>query len=345
MKSLALYLILCWIPVAYGIELATLGDQQLNNTIETPLPPDSSSTAVQPIEPQPQFQALPQPQPQVDTAEALPFVSAKEIREYASKHRLKLRSSVALVFDERESEIIYQRNAQDIMPVASLSKLMTAMVVLDANLPMEEEITITKEDKDRIRYSKSRLRKGMKFNRADLLLIALLASENRAASALARTYPGGTKQFVNAMNEKARSLGLLKTHFTDPAGLGKNNVSTANEMLQLVKAASEYSVIREFTTQTRETIIDLNKGREVNFGNTNRLVKLDSWPIKLSKTGFTNDAGNCLVMQTEINDRPVIIVLLNSWGKLSKYGDSNRIKTWLINSEQQIMKSNGSHSI
>lgn len=273
------------------------------------------------------------------------YVSAKDIREFAKRGKLKLHSHVALVFDERDNEVIYERNAEDVMPVASLSKLMTAMVVLDANLPMDEIIAITKDDKDRIRYSRSRLRKGMKFSREDLLLIALLASENRAASALARTYPGGTAEFVKAMNRKAHHLGLNKTNFSDPAGLRKDNVSTAHEMMQIVKAASEYPVIRDFTTQTKETIIDLNKGYEVNFGNTNRLVKLDSWPVKLSKTGFTNDAGNCLVMQTEINDRPVIIVLLNSWGKLSKYGDSNRIKKWLTKTEQQILLNLSEQSI
>ena len=219
------------------------------------------------------------------------------------------------------------------------------MVILDARLPMDEVITISKADKDRIRYSKSRFRKGMKFRRDDLLLIALVASENRAALALARTYPGGSTQFVKAMNHKAHELGLVKTHFSDAAGLANDNVSTANELLQIVKAASTYAEIRKFTTQTRESITDLNTGREVKFGNTNRLVKLDSWPITLSKTGFTHDAGNCLVMQTEINERPVIIVLLDSWGKLSKYGDSNRIKKWLIKTERKLIKRNQSEAI
>ena len=282
---------------------------------------------------------------ETDTSASLPYVPAKDIRNYAKRANLKLRSHVALVFDERDNEVIFQRNAQQVMPVASLSKLMTAMVILDAGLAMDEVITISKADKDRIRYSKSRLRKGMKFRRDDLLLIALLASENRAALALARTYPGGTKQFVKAMNSKARALGLRKTHFSDPAGLGNDNVSTAKELMQIVKAASEYPVIRESTTQTRESIIDLHSSQEVKFGNTNRLVKLDSWPITLSKTGFTNDAGNCLVMQTAINERPVIIVLLDSWGKLSKYGDSNRIKKWLIKTERSIMKSTATGSI
>jgi len=266
------------------------------------------------------------------------YVSAKAISEYARHARLRLRSHVALVFDERDKAVILQRHADDVMPVASLTKLMTAMVVLDGGQSLDEVITISREDKDRIRYSRSRLRRGMQFTRRDLLLIALAASENRAALALARTYPGGTPAFVAAMNSKAKRLGLAQTHYTDPAGLGNGNVSTAYELMQIARSASEYFMIRDFTTQSRDSITNLKTGREVKFGNTNRLVLGDSWPIRLSKTGFTHDAGNCLVMQTQINERPVIIVLLDSWGKLSKYGDSNRIKKWLINTERRIAK-------
>ena len=267
-----------------------------------------------------------------------PYVSAKDIRDQGHRVHLKLRSQAALVFDERDNEPLLERNTDKVQPVASLSKLMTAMVVLDAHLPMDEVITIKKEDKDRIRYSRSRLLRGMQFTRNDLLLIALAASENRAALALGRTYPGGTTAFVKAMNNKARALGLSKTHFSDPAGLHNDNESTATELMQIVKAASHYPVIRDFTTQTRDTITDLHRQREVAFGNTNRLVRGDTWPITLSKTGFTSEAGNCLVMQTEINERPVIIVLLESWGKLSKYGDSNRIKDWLTRTERFAAK-------
>lgn len=261
------------------------------------------------------------------------YIPADTIRKYARRVRLKLRSHVALVYDERDKEVILQRHAHVAMPIASLTKLMTAMVVLDGGQPLDQVITITKADKDRIRYSRSRFRAGMRFTRKDLLLIALVASENRAAMALARTYPGGTKAFVAAMNRKAHRLGLTHTHYTDPAGLGNGNVSTAYDLMQIVKSASQYFMIREFTTQTRDSITNLKTGREVKFGNTNRLVKYDSWPITLSKTGFTDDAGNCLVMQTRIHTRPVIIILLDSWGKLSKYGDSNRIKRWLLRTE------------
>jgi D-alanyl-D-alanine endopeptidase (penicillin-binding protein 7) len=264
------------------------------------------------------------------------YVPAKEIRENARRVNLKLRSHAAIVFDERDNEVILERNAAEVTQVASLTKLMTAMVILDAELDMEKVITITKADKDRIRYSKSRLQYGMQFTRQDLLMIALAASENRAAMALARTYPGGTEAFVSAMNNKAKELGLKQTRFADSAGLSNDNVSTAQELLQLVKAASDYPLIQEYSTQTRQSITDLNSQREITFGNTNRLVKKVSWPISLSKTGFTKDAGNCLVMQTRINARPVIIVLLESWGSLSKYGDSNRIKKWLTRIERLV---------
>lgn len=303
MKKISIFILLCWVPVAFGVDLATVT--------------------------QPTSRA---------SAQSATAVSAKDIREYATHARIKLRSHIALVFDEREQEVMFERNAEQVVPVASLSKLMTAMVVLDASQALDEEITISNEDKDRIRYSRSRLRTGMKFTRKDLLQIALVASENRAAMALARTYPGGTPAFVAAMNSKAKRLGLTHTHFSDPAGLHNDNVSTAYEMVQIVKSAGEYFMIREFTTQSKDSITNLKNGKQIEFGNTNRLVKQDSWPISLSKTGFTGDAGNCLVMKTEINDRPVIIVLLDSWGKLSKYGDSNRIKDWLIKTERKISR-------
>jgi len=269
-------------------------------------------------------------------AAAQAYVPASAMRAFAEHARLRLKSQVALVYDERDGEIILKRHADKVMPVASLSKLMTAMVVLDGGQSLDEVITLTRADKDRIRYSHSRLRNGMKFTRRDLLLIALAASENRAALALARTYPGGTTAFVQAMNSKARRLGLQHTHFTDPAGLGNGNVSTAFDLLQIVKSASEYFMIREFTTQSVDSITNMHNGREVKFPNTNRLVRGDRWPITLSKTGFTHDAGNCLVMKTAINKRPVIIVLLDSWGKLSKYGDSRRIKQWMLKTEHRI---------
>ena len=266
------------------------------------------------------------------------YISAQAFLEHAKPTKLKLRSHIGLVFDERDNQVIFSRHADAVVPIASLTKLMTAMVILDANLDMNEEIIIDKKDRDRIRYSHSRLKRGMVFTRKDLLNIALTASANRAAAALARTYPGGSEEFVRMMNKKASDLGLTKTRFVDSAGLGNDNVSTANELILIVQAASKYPEIRQFTTLKKESITELKRKREIVFGNTNRLIHRKAWPITLSKTGFTGDAGNCLVMKTAVNERPVIMVLLNSWGKLSKYGDSKRIKNWLTKTERALIK-------
>jgi D-alanyl-D-alanine endopeptidase (penicillin-binding protein 7) len=167
-----------------------------------------------------------------------------------------------------------------------------------------------------------------------MLYIALAASENRAAHALARTYPGGKTAFVGAMNRKAAELGMDRTRFADPTGLHSGNVSTARDLVKLVDAAAGYRAIRSLTTRPRGSVTDLRRGWKVEFFNTNRLVRSKDWSIGLSKTGYIADAGNCLVMQTEISGRPLIIVLLNSWGKLSKFGDSNRIRKWLVDAEK-----------
>jgi D-alanyl-D-alanine endopeptidase (penicillin-binding protein 7) len=209
------------------------------------------------------------------------------------------------------------------------------MVTLDAKLPMDEHIKIKRADRDRLRGSRSRLAYGTILTREDVLLITLAASENRASSALARTYPGGKKAFIKAMNAKAKELGLRDTHFRDSSGLHSQNVSTAKDLVKLVKAASEYPTIREMTTVGKDYVTDLRSGWKVEFFNTNRLVRRKGWDIELSKTGYIADAGHCLVMNTVIEDRPVIIVLLNSWGKLSKFGDSNRIRRWLMRGEHR----------
>lgn len=266
------------------------------------------------------------------------YVSAQSIVDNAGRINLRLRSHAALVYDERDAQIIMQRNSHEVMPIASLTKLVTAMVVIDAGLSADDLITIHREDKDRLRYSHSRLKLGMQFRRVDLLLLALAASENRAARALARTYPGGMSAFMQAMNNKARQLGLKQTHFEDPAGLSNDNVSTAAELLEIVRAASHYPLIQEYTTQKHNFVLEQRRGRRLEFGNTNRLISRKSWPIRLSKTGYTSTAGNCLVMQTSINQRPVVIVLLESWGKLSKYGDSNRIRKWLVKTENLALR-------
>ena len=266
------------------------------------------------------------------------YVPAELVKRVANPRELKLRSHIGLVYDERDDVVIYQKGATQKKPIASLTKLMTAMVVLDANLDMDEVIKITRADRDTIRYSKTRLPIGTSLRRSDLLLIALAASENRAAFALARTYPGGTKKFVQAMNDKANYLGLKYTRFADSAGLKNGNVSTAEEILKLVRVASQYSVIREYSTTDKDLVVDEETGKVIRFVNTNRLVRKDTWDISLSKTGFTSDAGNCLVMKLTLGSRPLVIVLMNSWGKLSKYGDTNRIKRWLSNAERKARR-------
>lgn len=267
------------------------------------------------------------------------YIPAETLRRYGNPKSVFLRSHVALLYDERDKENIIQRGINRKMKIASLTKIMTAIVVIDSNQPMDELITIQKADKDTIRYSKSRLKIGTTLRRYDMLLLALAASENRAAFALARTYPGGTRAFVEAMNEKAQFLGMHYTRFADSAGLKNGNESTASDLVKMVNVASKYSLIRELSTTSSDVVIDENTGKEIKFRNTNRLVRKSNWEIMLSKTGFTSDAGNCLVMKLIIDDRPLILVLLNSWGKYSKYGDTNRIRKWLIKAENNLKRS------
>lgn len=268
------------------------------------------------------------------------YIPAELVKRVANPRELKLRSHIGLVYDERDDVVLYEKGARQKKPIASLTKLMTAMVILDGNLDMDAVITITRADRDTIRYSRTRLPVGTSLRRSDLLLMALAASENRAAFALARTYPGGTKRFVQAMNDKAQFLGLRYTRFADSAGLRNGNVSTAEEILKLVRVASQYSLIREYSTTDKDLVVDEETGKVIRFVNTNRLVRKDTWDISLSKTGFTSDAGNCLVMKLTLGSRPLVIVLLNSWGKLSKYGDTNRIKRWLTNAERKARRMN-----
>lgn len=205
---------------------------------------------------------------------------------------------------------------------------MTAMVLLDANLPMDLELSVDEDELNSIKRARSRLRVGMTLTRNEMLRLALMASENRAALALARSYPGGTAAFVAAMNAKAQELGMQDSMFFDPTGLGSNNVSTARDLVKMVAAARDYSLINQYTTTASHSVDNLN-GRTMRFSNTNPLVRNASWDIGLSKTGFINEAGKCLVMQATIDERPVIIVLLDSWGRSTRVGDANRIKKWM----------------
>jgi D-alanyl-D-alanine endopeptidase (penicillin-binding protein 7) len=240
----------------------------------------------------------------------------------------KLMSSIALVYDEQTQHPLYTKNPDAITPIASITKLMTAMVVLDSDPDLYEEISVAEADQDSLKGTHSRLGVGTTFVRSEMLKLALMSSENRAAAALARNYPGGTVAAVAAMNAKARQLGMLHTTFRDPTGLNSENVSTARDLVKMVAAAHNYKLIHQFTT-TATHLVEGQRGRELIFNNTNPLVKNGAWEIGLSKTGFINEAGRCLVMQAQIRQRPVIIVLLDSVGKSTRIGDANRVKKWI----------------
>jgi serine-type D-Ala-D-Ala endopeptidase (penicillin-binding protein 7) len=239
-----------------------------------------------------------------------------------------LKSSSALVMDQNGQQVLFAKNAEAVAPIASITKLMTALVVLDARLPLEERIVISADDVDDIKHTRSRLKLGTELARGDLLKLALMASENRAAAALGRAYPGGIRAFVAAMNHKAVELSMWRTRFVDSTGLSNENVSTAQDLAKLVAAAYREPLIRDYTTESAHTV-EVGGGRHLTYNNSNRLVRASGWEIGLSKTGYISEAGRCLVMQARIAATPVIIVLLDSWGKLTRIGDANRIKKWI----------------
>jgi D-alanyl-D-alanine endopeptidase (penicillin-binding protein 7) len=242
---------------------------------------------------------------------------------------LQLASSKALIVNQETGETVYAKSTNMPTPIASVTKLMTAMVMLDARLPMDEVLTISEGDVDMLKGTSSRLRLGTELTRAELLQLALMASENRAASALGRNYPGGLTSFIAAMNIKAIQLGMTNTHFVDPTGLNSENVSTAEDLVKMVRAAYQYPEIRQVSTSANMEVPVRGLRNPANFVNTNILVRNSDWVIGLSKTGYINEAGRCLVMQAEIAGQPMIIVLLDSWGKYSRIGDAQRIRKWI----------------
>ena len=253
------------------------------------------------------------------------FAQAQDVRKIA------LRSSSALVQDAATGEIVFGKNAETVVPIASITKLMTAMVILDRGLDLEEAITLSREDAVAMKGSRSRLRSGLTLTRGDLLLLALMASDNRAAAALGVTYPGGLEAFIDAMNAKAAVLDMHESRFVEPTGLSPANVSTATDLAKLVRAAHEYPLIREYSTKDRATVrVTTGRStRSLQYGNTNGLVRSKYWDIELSKTGYISEAGRCLVMHVRLAEKDLIVVLLDSWGKQSRIGDANRIRKWL----------------
>ena len=251
----------------------------------------------------------------------------KALGLHATPDKLDLRSSVALVSDSVTGEILFEKNALAVLPIASITKLMTAMVVIDSQVPLGEMIQITKDDVDTERGSRSRLRAGVRLSRSEMLQLALMSSENRAANALGRNDPQGLAAFVAAMNAKARSLGMHDTVFVEPTGLSSSNVSNARDLAKLVRAAANYPLIREFSTAA-ELTVDTGY-RQIEFHSTNRLIKSDDWDIELQKTGYISEAGRCLVMQVQVDGRPTVMVLLDSVGRYSRFGDARRVRNWL----------------
>jgi serine-type D-Ala-D-Ala endopeptidase (penicillin-binding protein 7) len=241
---------------------------------------------------------------------------------------LDLKSSVALVMDSDTNEVLISKNPQAVLPIASLTKLMTAVVVAEARQPLAEILTITDEDIDTEKGSRSRLAIGTSLSREQMLHLALMASENRAANALGRAYPGGLEAFVAAMNRKALTLGMLDTHYVEPTGLSSRNQSSARDLAVLVKTAQLHPIIREFSTSP-EFLVEVGN-RPTQFRTTNALVRSPSWDIALQKTGYITEAGRCLVMQARMAGRKLIMVFLDSSGKYSRLGDAERVRRWLV---------------
>jgi D-alanyl-D-alanine endopeptidase (penicillin-binding protein 7) len=248
-------------------------------------------------------------------------------RTAARPSALAVKSKIALVEDGSTSEVLLAKNADKVTPIASITKLMTAIVVLDAGLPLEDVLTIGDEDRDRAMGTTSRLKVGWSLSRADMLHLALMASENRAAAALSRYYPGGRPAFIAAMNAKAAELGMSKTHFVNSNGLTTENVSTAFDLVKLVETADQYPLIREFSTD-RDYSVHVGR-RILSFGNSNRLVGRPDWDIDVQKTGFINESGHCLVMRVNADGRTLLMIFLDASGKLTRFADAQRVRRQL----------------
>lgn len=239
-----------------------------------------------------------------------------------------MRSEAVFVQDLDSASVLYDKNSEEVRPIASITKLMTALVVAESGLPLQQMLSVSDADIDRLRNSRSRLAVGTRLSRADMLHLALMSSENRAAHALGRHYPGGLQAFVRAMNDKARALGMRHSQFVDPTGLSADNVSTPRDLVKLLRAVNRHPVIQRYTVSTDHNV-KMKNGRQLVYHNTNRLVKSNDWDINISKTGFINEAGLCLVMVTRIDNREVAMVFLNSQGRYSRIGDAVRVRNYV----------------
>ncbi|HEY0943279.1 MAG TPA: D-alanyl-D-alanine endopeptidase [Steroidobacter sp.] len=256
-----------------------------------------------------------------------PLIATAAWSQPAPPGKPETKSATVLVMDEGDGTVLYAKQSKKVMPVASITKLMTALVVLESKEPLDEELTILSVDRERTKASASRLAVGSKLTRGELLHLALMSSENRAAQAVGRAHPGGLPAFIKQMNVRARELGMKSTRFADPTGLSSDNVSTAADLVKLVIAASHEPLIEKYSTSEKLTV---KVGRQMlEFRNTNSLTSKDDWDISVQKTGYTQLAGQCLVMKAIIQDRPTVIVLLNSFGKLTRVADARRIRRWM----------------
>jgi len=251
-----------------------------------------------------------------------------------------LSSSAALVVDQISGEVLFEKNPNTVLPIASITKLMTALVVAEADLPMDEMLTVTQEDADLEKGVKSRLAVGTRLTRGEFMHLALMSSENRAAHLLGRNYPGGLDAFVAAMNIKAKHLGMTDSRFVEPTGLSASNVSSPRDLVRLVEESHRAEEIREYSTARKLNI--RVRGRDTQFINTNALARGDQWDLGVSKTGFIREAGRCLVMQAEVDRRPVIMIMLDASGKEQRLRDAERLRRWIIQQADQAPRSNPS---
>ncbi|MFP1722478.1 D-alanyl-D-alanine endopeptidase [Lonsdalea quercina] len=256
-------------------------------------------------------------------------VAAKTVVASSAASHQEIASGSAMVVDLLNNKVLYSSNPDVVVPIASVSKLMTALVVLDANQPLDEMLTVDISQTKEMQGVYSRVRLGSKASRHDLLLLALMSSENRAAATLAHHYRGGYQAFITAMNAKARSLGMMHTYYVEPTGLSTENVSTARDLTKLLVASRQYPMLSQLSITHEKMVPFANPAYTLPFRNTNHLVFRRDWNIQLTKTGFTDEAGHCLVMRTVINQRPVALVVLDAYGKYTHFADANRLRNWL----------------
>lgn len=257
------------------------------------------------------------------------IIFSHAIQAKSSNTKFEIASGSALVIDNQTNKVLFEQNSKKIAPIASVTKLMTALVVIEDKQPLNERLSVTIDNVNQLQGVKSRVKLGSQLTREDLLLIMLMASENRAAATLANHYSKGYQAFIKAMNNKAKELGMENTVFVEPSGISEKNVSNAVDLTKLINALDNYPIIKSFSVKPEFSADFTNPAYTLPFRNTNHLIFSDKWNINLTKTGFTNAAGHCLVLLTEINNHPATLVVLDAFGKQTHFGDANRLKTWL----------------